>query len=165
MFRTRLARVLLVPAALVLPASVATVALSSAAGAVTHATDSVKCSTLNAKVTDLSTETAKGTLSGCTDPKNTDAGGKFSGSGKTKKATITWDDKYGTTKTTFNFKEASTNECASPSTEFTVTGKVTSSTGKAKSIKKSQPVSADVCVDTAASPITVTLLPGTTFDM
>jgi len=144
--------------------SAATLAFTSAAGAVTPAVkDSATCSALTGTV-NVGAESAKGTLSGCTDTKNTDGGGKFSGNGNTEKASVTWDGGYGKTSTSFSYTIASSDACTGSQAgdeEIIVSGSVTKSTGKAVSIKAKQPLSADVCWNTVTNAIS--LLSGTKF--
>src|SRR5271157_4887716 len=96
MSRKRLARALLVPAALLIPASIATVAFSSvSSAAIPAATKAVKCTTLTGTIL------ATGTLSGCSDTANTGGGGTFPTTGASP-ATITWNS-GGKTKSTFSY--------------------------------------------------------------
>jgi hypothetical protein len=151
MFRTRLVKVLLVPAALMIPASAATLALSTNVASATT-TKAVKCTTLSGQAL------ATGSLTGCSDSANTGSSGTFptqpSSSGK---ATIKWAS-GGKTTATFNYTSAG-SACPSGDTEEVITGTVTKNTGAAKSIKIG-PIKGDVCV---SSTLALSLAPGTKF--
>jgi hypothetical protein len=165
MFRTRLGKVLLVPAAFMIPASGAVLALtSSPAGAAVPAaaTDAVTCTGLTGSV-NIVTESATGTFSGCT-KKVTGGSGSFTGSESSAKGSVTWKNK-GVTSFSFAFTEAG-SACPSGDTEIVVTGKVTSSTGKAAAIKKGQKISGGTTANTAdfcTNGSNLVLATGTTF--
>lgn len=151
MFRTRLTRVLLVPAALLIPASIATVALTSSASAASPAAaaKAVKCTSLTGTIE------ATGTLSGCTDSANTGGGGTFPTTGASP-ATIKWNS-GGKTTATFSYAGGS-GACPAGQTQEDVTGNVTKDSGVAKSVKIG-PISGTVCLSGA----TLSLAPGTKF--
>src|ERR1700722_5352604 len=150
MFRTRVARALLVPAALMIPASAATLALTGPAGAaVPNAADSATCTTLTGTV-NISTESATGKFTGCTSG-TTGGSGKFKGSQSTSSGKITWAN-AGVTKMSFGFTLEGQGSCPAANDEIVVTGTVTSSSGAASKIAKGQKISggttpgpADLC--------------------
>jgi hypothetical protein len=168
MFRTRLAKALLVPAALMVPASTAALALTTASpagAAVYNAADAATCTKLTGKV-DISTESATGTFSGCTKA-TTDGTGKFSGSESSSAGKVTWKNK-GVTTMSFSFNIS--GSCGTGTEEIVVTGAVKSSTGKAAKIKKGQKISggttantADFCWNEATNALT--LKSGTKFEI
>jgi len=167
MFSTKLARAVLIPAAFMIPVSVASLAISSTAGAsvrpaVKAATDTAKCTTLKGTV-NAGTLAAKGTLSGCTPTAQTDGTGAFSGSASNSTATITWGASHGVTSSSFTYSISGQGSCPTNDDEIVVSGSVTGSTGKAKKIKAGQPLSADVCYNPNSGKIA--LLKGTTFDV
>jgi hypothetical protein len=167
MFRTKLAKAVLIPAAFMIPVSVGSLALTSAAGAsvrpaVKAAADTASCKTLKGTV-NPATLAAKGTLSGCTPTAVTDGTGAFSGSGSSSSATITWGASHGVTSSSFTYTISGQGSCPTNDDEIVVSGAVTKSTGKAKKIKAGQPLSADVCYNTSKG--TIALLKGTTFDV
>jgi hypothetical protein len=165
MFRTKLGKVLLVPAALMIPASAAVLALtSSPAGAAVPAasTDAVTCTALTGSV-NVVTESATGSFSGCTKPP-TGGSGSFTGSESSAKGSVTWKNK-GVTSFSFAFTESG-SACPSGDAQIIVTGKVTSSTGKAAAIKKGQKISGGTTANTAdfcTNGSNLILAPGTTF--
>jgi hypothetical protein len=152
MFRTRVARVLLVPAALLIPASIATVAFASASSAASPnaAAKAVKCKTLTGTIL------ATGNLAGCSDTANTGGGASFPTTGASP-VTIKWTS-GGKTKATFSYSGGS-GACAAGDTQEDVTGNVTKDTGVAKSVKIG-PISGTVCVTGAGA---LSLAPGTKF--
>jgi len=159
MFRTQLAKVVLVSAALMLPASIATVAFTG--GVAAAASDSAACSKLSGTVSGTS---ATGALTKCTDTAATDAKGTFSGSVSTTTGTIAWANGAKTTMTISYSIEGQGSCTSSNDDEIIVTGTVKKSTGKAKSsIKKGQPVSADICYNTSTNKLT--LVPKTKFEV
>jgi hypothetical protein len=150
MFRKRLARALLVPAALLIPASIATVAFSSVSSAASPATTkAVKCTTLTGTIG------ATGTLSGCSDTANTGGGGTFPTTGASP-ATIVWNS-GGKTKASFSYTGGS-GLCPVGQTQEDVTGNVISNKGAAKSIKVG-PIKGTVCLNGTS----LSLAPGTKF--
>jgi hypothetical protein len=150
MFRTRVARILLVPAALLIPASIATVAFASSSSAASPnaAAKAVKCSTLSGTIL------ATGSVSGCTDTANTGGGGTFPTSGSNP-TTIKWTS-GGKTTATINYSGGS-GKCATGDTQEDVTGNVTKDKGVAKSVKIG-PISGTVCVSADGA---LSLAPGT----
>jgi hypothetical protein len=161
MFSTKIARMLLVPAAVMIPVSVTTVALTTGVASATTVADSAKCAALTGTV-NIGTESATGTLTKCTDPANTDKGGKFTGSDETSTASVTWNGGYGVTSASFDFTIGG-SACGVGYEEIVVTGTVTKSTKKSVSIKKGQPISATVCWNQTNNKIS--LLKGTDFDL
>jgi len=167
MFRTRIARILLVPAAAIVPLSVTAVALSAGtANAATAAPkDVATCTKLVGKV-DISTESATGTFSGCTSAP-TGGTGKFTGSDITSSGSVTWKNK-GVTTMSFGFS-LSGSACGS-NQEIIVTGTVSGSTGKASKIAAGQEISggktkntADFCWNSSTNALT--LATGTKFEI
>ena len=166
MFRTRVARALLIPAALMIPASAATLALtSSASAAVPNAKDSATCTSLSGTV-NIGTESAKGTFSGCTSS-TTGGTGKFKGSESSSSGKVTWANK-GVTTMSFGFSLEGQESCPAANDEIVVTGTVSKSTGGAAKIKAGQKIgggsaanTADFCWNTATNALT--LAPGTSF--
>ena len=148
-------------AAVAIPASLASVALTGS----TAWASTVTCTKLSGTV---SGGTAH--LSGCNDTANTGGSGTAPvsafahGSG-----TITWATGHGTTSVTITFTpvggsgqakdEAETRRCAAGSQEYVIHGKVTGDTGKAASITVGSIVSAEVCLSSAGA---FSLEPGTT---
>lgn len=150
MFRTKLGKVLLVPAALLVPASIATVAFSSVSSAASPATGTVvKCTTLTGTIE------ATGTISGCSDSANTGGSGTFPTTGASP-ATVKWAS-GGSTKATFNYAGGS-GACPSGQTQEDITGTVKSNKGAAKSIKIG-PIKGTVCLNGTS----LSLAPGTKF--
>jgi hypothetical protein len=113
-------------------------------------------------------------LSSCTP--GTDTGGTANGVMKAGKtglsgtATLTWINKHGVTKLTYNATVVTPEKCGTSvvkgkkvnNIEATVSGNVTSSTGTAsKDIKVGDPISATICVNAATS--AESLLKGTKF--
>jgi hypothetical protein len=146
MFRTRIARILLVPAAAIVPLSMTAVALSAgtANAASSAPKDVVTCTKLAGKV-NISTESATGTFSGCTSS-ITGGTGKFSGSQSSSSGSVTWKNK-GVTTMSFGFSISGT-ACGS-NTEIIVTGTVSGSTGKASKIAAGQEISGGKTKNTA----------------
>ncbi len=166
MFRTRIARILLVPAAAIVPLSVTAVALSAGtANAATAAPkDVVTCTKLVGKVA-IATESATGTFSGCTSS-ITGGTGKFSGSESSASGKVTWKNK-GVTTMSFGFTLEG-SACGS-GTEIVVTGTVSGTTGKASKIAAGQEISGGTTKDTAdfcmSSTYALTLAKGTKFEI
>jgi hypothetical protein len=166
MFRTRIARILLVPAAAIVPLSVTAVALTAgtASAATAAPKDVVTCTKLVGKVT-IATESATGTFSGCTSS-DTGGTGKFSGSESTSSGSVTWKNK-GVTTMSFGFTLEG-SACGS-GTEIVVTGTVSSSTGKASKIAAGQEISGGKAKNTAdfcmSSSYALTLAKGTKFEI
>ncbi len=146
-------RILFAVAALVIPASAVTLGLSSTA----WAGGGTSCSALTGNASGGS-----GSITGCTDLANTGGSGTFpisaftSGSG-----TITWAT-GGTTSVTVVATIPKKDErdphgsCAAGSTEFSVKGKITGSTGSGSSVKGK--IKGEVCLDGSGN---LTLEPGT----
>jgi len=152
MLRTRMAKVLLVPA-MMIPVSAATLAFATASSAATPAKAGVvKCTGLSG------TALATGTLTGCNDPANTGGSGTFPTS-PASSATITWAS-GGSTTGTVSYTGATTNTCASGSSEETVTGKVTSDTGAGSSVAVGGKIKGDICISGTGA---LSLAPGTKF--
>ena len=161
MRKFRAARVL-TALALVVPATMATFAVTNSAGAAT----SPSCTVLTGN--DAKTSAA---LSGCTPTANT--GGKATSvtptpKGTTGTSTITWATKHGTTKLSFKYAliAASKEKCGTSgktkNLEATETGKVLSSTGSAATvIKAGQKTTATVCINGTTG--AESLLKGTKF--
>ena len=167
MLRKRLVKALLIPAALMVPASTAAIALTSgtADAAIYHAADAATCTKLTGTV-NIATESATGTFSGCTSAV-TGGTGKFTGSDSTSSGSVTWKNK-GKTTMSFAFTLPSNSVCGSGNQEIVVTGAVKSSTGKAAKIKKGQKISGGTAANTAdfcwnETSNALTLLKGTTF--
>lgn len=169
MFRTRLARSLLIPAVLMVPLSTAAIALSTAspagASVASPPKDVVTCTKLTGKVA-IATESATGTFSGCTSAP-TGGTGKFSGSESTSSGSVTWKNK-GVTSMSFGFS-LSGSACGS-NQEIIVTGTVSGSTGKASKIAAGQEISggktkntADFCWNSSNNDLT--LASGTKFEI
>jgi hypothetical protein len=109
------------------------------------------------------TESATGTFTGCT-KSPTGGSGSFSGSESSAKGSVTWKNK-GVTSFSFSFNEEG-SACPSGDIEIVVTGKVTSSTGKASAIKKGQKISGGTAANTAdfcTNGSNLSLAPTTTF--
>jgi hypothetical protein len=125
----------------------------------------VVCTVLKGKV-NLSNDSAKITLSKCSDTANTGGGGTTSGSESSTTATITWDGGKGTTtednvSTTIVSSGAT---CPSSDIEEETTGDVTGGTGAAKkSIKKGWTVQSFVCYNPNNNKLS--LAPGTAFNI
>ncbi len=146
-------RILLAVAALTIPASAVTMAMSSPA----WAGGGTSCSSLSGNVSGGS-----GSLGGCTDTANTGGSGTFpiaaftSGSG-----TITWAT-GGTTNVSVTAKAVTKDEkdphgtCAAGDTEFAVKGKITGSTGLGSSVKGK--IKGEVCLDSSGN---LSVEPGT----
>jgi hypothetical protein len=169
MFRTKVARALLIPAALMIPASAATLALtaSPASAAVPAKADSATCTSLTGTV-NIGTESATGTLSGCTS-KTTGGTGKFTGSDNSSSGKATWKNK-GVTSFSFSFTLEGQESCPAANDEIVVSGTVSSSTGDAKKIKAGQKISGGAAADTAdfcwnTGTNKITLAPSTTFEV
>jgi hypothetical protein len=170
MFRTRLARALLIPAALMIPASAAMVAATaSPAGAAVPAkkADAATCTTLTGTV-NISTESATGTFTGCTSGP-TGGPGKFKGSESSSSGKVTWANK-GVTKMSFGFTLEGQETCPAANDEIVVTGTVSKSTGGAAKIKAGQQINggsaantADFCWNTVTNALT--LAPSTSFEI
>jgi hypothetical protein len=170
MFRTRIARILLVPAAAIVPLSITAVALSAGtANAATAAPkDVVTCTKLTGKV-NIVAASATGTFSGCTSS-ITGGTGKFSGSESSSSGSVTWKNK-GVTTMSFGFNTGGT-ACGSNKalTEIVVTGTVSGSTGAASKIAAGQEISggktkntADFCWNSNTNALT--LAPKTKFEI
>jgi hypothetical protein len=127
------------------------VVLAAAPMAASAAVSTVKCGTLTG------TATGTVTISHCspTNAKYVSASaptaGLAGGSG-----TITWSPSGKTTNITDSFSQATTNRCASGSTEYDAKGKVTG--GTARYTKTGDKVKVDVCLDGSGN---VSLVPGT----
>jgi hypothetical protein len=168
MLRKRLVKALLIPAALMVPASTATLALTSgtADAAIYHAAkDAATCTKLTGTV-NITTESATGTFSGCTKAV-TGGTGKFSGSESSSSGKVTWKNK-GVTTMSFGFTLEG-SACGS-NQEIVVTGTVKSSTGKAAKIKKGQKISGGQAANTAdfcwnQTTNALTLAAGTKFEI
>lgn len=170
MFRTRLAKALLVPAVLMVPLSTAALALSTASPASasvynTPPKDAATCTKLTGKV-NISTESATGTFSGCTSAP-TGGTGKFSGSESSSSGKVTWKNK-GVTTMSFGFSIG--GSACGANEEIVVTGTVSGSTGKAAKIAAGQEISggktkytADFCWNSSTNAIT--LASGTKFEI
>ena len=155
MFRTRVARVVVIPA-VIAAASLGSLAFASASGA------SVKPAVVTVKCTSLSgTAGGTGTISGCSDSSATGGSGTFPatpGSGSQK---VSWAS-GGTTTATFNYNQASTSTCPSGDSEYIITGSVTKNKGAAKSIGTGGKLKGDVCL---SSTLQLSLAPGTKFKL
>jgi len=154
MFRTRLARALLVPA-MVIPISVGALAFAGVASAAKPAAKAQGATPVKCKVLTGTIE-ATGTLTGCT---ATDTGG--SGTFPTvpaSSATLSWVDGHSTTSS-FNYAAGSGTDCPSGGSEFVITGTVTAST--AANIVVGDKIKGDVCADLSTGALT--LYPGTKF--
>jgi hypothetical protein len=149
-------------AAVVIPASLATVALAGSTAWASVATCS-KLSGPNAAGNAL--------IAGCNDTANTGGSGTapvsaFAGGS----GTITWATGHGTTPVTLTFTavggsgqpkdETETKKCAAGSQEYVIVGKTGTSTGKAASIPPGSKVSAEVCVVSSPA-LKFSLEPGT----
>jgi len=104
-----------------------------------------------------------GSLTKCTDTKNTGGSGKAVANISKSTAVITW---KGTGTTTESYKETGVtpNKCASGSTEIKEVSTTTGGTGAAlKSIPKGQVATAYLCLNLSKG--TVSLLPGTKYQV
>lgn len=161
MHRAGFARILLVSAALIVPVSLTTGALTAtvASAASNGSADSVKCSSWNGTYS-WSGKKGHSTLSECTDISATGGGGIFSfssgGSGSIK-----WKSK-GVTDVTFNLTFTAIMCPGRPTgDELLLSGTVNKSTGRASNIRRGQPLSATACWNGSS----FSLLEGSTFDI
>jgi len=141
---------------------IGSVAAASQAQAAQPATG-VSCKTLSGKV-NLSTDSAKITLSGCNDTKNTGGKGTSKGSESATTGTITWNGTGTTTLGSETNTPVSPSTCAAGDIEEQSSGTVTGGTGAAaKSIKTGWTEQAFVCFNPNTSKLS--LAPGTTYQI
>ena len=113
----------------------------------------------------LTNDTAKVTISGCSDTANTGGGGTTNGSASATTGTIKWKGGKGTTTLgSLATTVVSPDACPGSDLEEETTGVVTGGTGAAlKSIKKKWTTQSFVCYDPSNNDLT--LLAGTKYEI